>query len=188
MMMRKWLVPMLATVAIAGCSTADDPDVGVPQSSLHFLTPDSNAPGFTADTIRFYAVAGQDRSATMYYSDSTPFATFDVPANALVNNPDGSAIAPGDSIQVTVAIADSSNLIVGFQPAGLVFANGHPAQLTLSFAHASQHLSQGNELKLSLWREEHPGDPWHKIPSNTRQDLQTVTGRVQGFTVYATAY
>lgn len=184
---RPW-VTILATLAIVGCSTADDPLSGVPQSALHFLAPDSTAPGFIADTIRFYAVVGQDRSATVYYDDSTPFATFDVPANSLVNNPDGSPIANGDSIQITVAIADSSQLIVGFQPAGLVFANGHPATLTLSFAHASQHLSQGNQSKLSLWREENPGDPWHKVPSILRPDLRTVTGRVDGFTVYATAY
>jgi hypothetical protein len=186
--MRKWLVPTVLSLAIGGCSTADDPPAGVPESALHFLTPDSGAPGFIVDTIRFYAVAGQDRSATMYYQDSTAFVTFDVPANALANNPDGSPIADGDSIPITVAIADSARLIVGFQPAGLVFASGHPALLTLSFAHATQHLSPGNESKLSLWREEQPGDPWHKVPSNTRQDLETVTGRVDGFTVYATAY
>jgi hypothetical protein len=41
---------------------------------------------------------------------------------------------------------------------------------------------------LSLWKQENPGEPWHKVMSNTRQDLQTVTGTVDGFTVYATAY
>lgn len=187
-MMRRSLLPLFATLAIVGCSTADDPPSGVPQSALHFLTPDSGAPGFVADTIRFYAVVGQDRSATVYYDDATPFATFDVPQGALATSPDGSPIANGDSLQITVAIADSASLIVGFQPAGLVFANGHPATLTLSFAHASQHLSQGNESMLSLWREEHPGDPWHKVPSTMQKNQQTVTGRVDGFTVYATAY
>lgn len=171
----------MAVLAIIGCSTADDPPAGVPESALHFLSPDSGSPGFIVDTVQFYAVAGQDRSVVLYYRDSVPFMTFDVPANAL-------AMPAGDSVLITVAIADSSRLIVGFQPSGLTFANGHPAQLTLSYSHAKNKLSPTNESNLSLWRQENPGDPWHKVTSNTRKDLKTVSGRVDGFTVYATAY
>jgi hypothetical protein len=180
-MMRRPVVTLVAALAIAGCGTALAPDPVVPESALHFLTPDSAAPGFFADTVRFYAVAGQDRSVTIDYRDSVPFMTFDVPANALT-------IATGDSVLITVGIADSSRLIVGFQPSGLMFASGHPAQLTLSYAHAKKNLSPTNESILSLWRQENPGEPWHKVPSSTRKDLETVTGRVDGFTVYATAY
>ena len=175
--------------ATGGCSTgADDPVQVVPESALHFLTPDSGAPGFAADTLRFYAVVGQDRSAVLYYRDSTPFATFDVPAGALTQDASGAPLAAGDSVMITVAIADSSRLIVGFQPSGLAFANGHPAELTLSYGHAENKLSPANESSLSLWRQENPGEPWHRVVSNTRKDLETVTGRVDGFTVYASAY
>jgi hypothetical protein len=180
-MKRRPVFTLVAALVIAGCGTALAPDPVVPESALHFLTPDSGAPGFLVDTVRFYAVAGQDRSVTIYYRDSVSFMTFDVPANALT-------MATGDSILITVAISDSSRLIVGFQPSGLAFANGHPAQLTLSFAHAKNHLSPMSESSLSLWRQENPGEPWHKVASNTRKDLETVTGRVDGFTVYATAY
>jgi hypothetical protein len=180
-MTRKPWVTIVAALAIAGCSTADSPDPGQSEASLHFLTPDSGAPGFLADTVQFYAVAGQDRSATLFYQDSTPFATFDVGPKSL-------NMAAGDSVLITVAIADSSRLIVGFQPSGLTFVNGHPAQLTLSFAHAKGNLSDSTESSLSLWRQEQPGQPWHKVPSNAQKSLQTVTGRVDGFTVYATAY
>jgi hypothetical protein len=124
----------------------------------------------------------------LYYKDSVPLLTFDVPAKALTNDATGAPLATGDSLLITVAIADSTRLIVGFQPSGLVFDNGHPAQLTLSYAHARDKLSASNESILSLWRQENPGQPWHRVPSNARKDLQTVTGRVDGFTVYATAY
>jgi hypothetical protein len=172
---------IVAALAIAGCGTTLAPDPVAPESALHFLTPDPGAPGFLVDTVRFYAVAGQDRGVVIYYQDSVPFMTFDVPANAL-------SMAAGDSVLISVAIADSTRLIVGFQPAGLTFTNGHPAELTLSFAHAKNNLSPTNESSLSLWKQENPGEPWHKVSSNTRQDLQSVTGRVDGFTVYATAY
>jgi hypothetical protein len=180
-MMRRPVVTLIAALAIAGCGTTLAPDPAVPESALHFLAPDAGAPGFLVDTARFYAVAGQDRRVNIYYRDSVPFVMFDVPANAL-------KMAAGDSVLITIAIADSSRLIVGFQPSGLTFANGHPAQLTLSFAHAKNTLSDSTKSSLSLWRQENPGQPWHKVPSNARKDLQTVTGRVDGFTVYATAY
>jgi Prokaryotic membrane lipoprotein lipid attachment site len=187
-MMRRPFVTIVAALAVAGCSTADDPNPGVPESALHFLTPDPGAPGFAVDTLRLYAVVGQDRSAVLYYRDSVPFATFDIPAGALTRDATGAPLAAGDSLLITVAIADSSRLIVGFQPAGLAFSNGHPAQLTLSYAHAHNNLSPSNESSLSLWRQENPGEPWHRVSSNTRKDVKTVSGRVDGFTVYATAY
>lgn len=185
-MTHKLWVPIVAAIMIAGCSTASDPTVSaaknsVNESSLHFLSPDSAAPGFTADTVQFYAVAGQDRSVTMYYTDSTAFATFEVPANSL-------SLPAGDSVLITVAIADSSQLVVGFQPSGLTFANGHPALLTLSFAHAQNNLSDSTKTKLSIWGQENPGEQWHKVPSMPNPPTQTVTGRIGGFTVYATAY
>src|SRR5581483_2576066 len=185
-MTHKSWVPIVAGLMIAGCSSASDPsanpaDQAVSQSSLHFLKPDSGAPGFISDTVRFYAVAGQDRSVSLYYADSTPFMTFDVGPKSL-------ALSAGDSVLITVAIADSSELIVGFRPSGLTFVNGHPALLTLSFAHAKNGLSDSTESRLSLWRQEQPGRQWHKVSSVPNPSMQTVTGKVGGFTVYATAY
>src|SRR5579863_5975909 len=148
-MTRKPWVPIIAALLMAGCSSTSDPNANaaakdsVSEGSLHFLTPDSGAPGFMVDTVRFYAVAGQDRSVSMYYQDSTPFMTFDVGPKSL-------ALAAGDSILITIAVADSSRLIVGFQPSGLTFVNGHPAQLTLSWAHAKNNLSDSTKSILSL--------------------------------------
>jgi hypothetical protein len=188
-LMTAGVVALVTTSCGRGSTTDPDPDldVGVPESSLHFLTPDPGAPGWLTDTVRFYAVAGQDRSTAIYYQDSVKFLTFDVPAGALTQGPDGTPIANGDSLLITIAIADSSRLIVGFEPSGLEFNAATPAHLTLSFAHAQNSVPQ-NEASLSLWRQENPGESWHKVPSNTRTDSLTVSGPVVGFTVYATAY
>ncbi len=171
----------LTACGLAACSDATDPpaDPSEPQSALHFLSPNPGAPGLISDTVRFYAVPGQDRSGALYYTDSTQFLSFDVSPRSL---------PPGDSVLITIAIADSSQLIVGFEPSGLQFVNGHPAELTLSFAHATSSVSSANELKLSLWGQENPGENWHKVPSNVDKKAMTVSGRIDGFTVYATAY
>jgi hypothetical protein len=69
MMMRRPVATIVAALVIAGCGTSVAPDPVVPESALHFLVPDSGAPGFLGDTVRFYAVAGKDRSVVIYYQD-----------------------------------------------------------------------------------------------------------------------
>jgi hypothetical protein len=182
-----------AVLALSACGGSTSPDLGVPESSLHFLSPNSGAPALVSDTVRFYAVVGQDRLASLYYQpvnglgDSVQFLAFDVPANARIQQPDGTPVADGDSVLITVALADSSRLIVAFAPSGLTFS-GQPAQLTLSFAEADSSLSASSKSSLALWRQEQPGDRWHKVSSTVHQGALTVSGSVDGFTVYATAY
>lgn len=193
-----WRVVPVALIAVAlaldGCGTSTAPDQGVPESALHFLSPNPNAPALVSDTVRFYAVAGQDRSTSLFYhaaagqTDSVQFLAFDVPAGALVQQPDGTPIAAGDSLLITIAIVDPTRLIVGFQPAGLVFGNGRPAELTLSYANADSSLTAKGVSGLALWHQEQAGEKWFKVPSNVDKAALTTTGRVGGFSVYATAY
>jgi hypothetical protein len=119
--------------------------------------------------------------------DSVQFLAFDVPANTRIQQPDGTPVADGDSVLIAISLADSSRLIVAFAPSGLTFS-GQPAQLTLSFAEADSVLTATSEASLALWRQEHPGDRWHKVSSMVHEGAHTVAGRVDGFTVYATAY
>jgi hypothetical protein len=201
------LLVAAAVLALGGCSasTSTAPSASAPlgdasadtsaaQSALHFLSPNPNAPSLVSDTVRFYAVAGQDRSASLYYHaargqrDSVEFLLFDVPAGALVQQPDGTPIPRGDSLLITIAVVDPAHLIVGFQPSGLVFNPGRPARLTLSFANADSGLTARGESMLHLWRQEQPGQQFHRIPSHVDEDDLTVVGRVRGFSVYATAY
>jgi hypothetical protein len=181
-------------LALSACAGSTAPDPGVLESALHFLSPNPSAPMLVADTVRFYAVAGQDRNVSLYYrpnsgqQDSVRFLAFDVPAGALVQQADGTPIADGDSLLITIAVADPARLMVGFQPSGLVFGQGHPARLTLSFANADSSLTANGESALALWRQEHPGDKWHRVSSTVQKDSLTVTGRVDGFSIYVSAY
>jgi hypothetical protein len=178
----------------SGCGGSTAPDPGVSESALHFLSPNASAPVLVTDTVRFYAVAGQDRGTSLYYRpiggqpDSVRFLAFDVPAGALVQRPDGTPIATGDSLLISIAVADPTRLIVGFEPSGLAFDSGHPAQLILSFAEADSSLTANGESALAMWRQEHAGEHWHRVPSHVQKDSLTVTGRIDGFTVYVSAY
>jgi hypothetical protein len=167
---------------------------GILGSLLHFLMPASNAPGLVTDTVKFYAVVGQNRSDSLYYhpgsgqSDSVRFAYFDVPAGALVTDQNGNTLAPGDSLLITMYLADSTHMTVGFQPSGLNFANGTPAKLIVSYHWASPMTLPLLQSLLGIWYQETPGGLWFLAPSTVQIPAQTVTGKVKGFSVYASAY
>jgi hypothetical protein len=167
---------------------------GILGSLLSFLSLASNAPALVSDTVRFYAVVGQDRSDSMYYhaapghTDSTRFVHFDVPSGALVTDQYGDTLAPGDSLPITIYLADSAHMVVGYEPAGLNFASGHPAQLVLSYHWANPLTLPLLQSLLGLWYQEQPGGLWFPAPSSVQIPAQTVTGSVKGFSVYASAY
>jgi hypothetical protein len=167
---------------------------GILGSLLHFLLPASGAPGLATDTVRFYAVVGQDRSASIWYhkasgqTDSTRWVNFDVPSGALVTDQNGDTLASGDSLQITMYLADSSNMVVGFQPSGLVFNGSHQPTLVQSYHWASSASLPLMQILLGMYNQETPGGLWFPISSSVQLMAQTVTGSVPGFSVYASAY
>jgi hypothetical protein len=167
---------------------------GIAGSLLNFLAPATNAPGLVTDTVRFYAVVGQNRSDSIYYrpatgqSDSVRFVYFDVPAGALITNVNGDTLAQGDSLQITMYLADSANMSVGFQPSGLQFSSTQPASIVLSYAWANPLSLPMLQSLLGIWYQEQSGGNWFCAPSSVQIPAQTVTGSVNGFSVYASAY
>jgi hypothetical protein len=172
-----------------GCSVG-----GILGSLLNFLAPASNAPALVTDTVRFYAVVGQDRHDSIYYrpatgqTDSVRFVYFDVPAGALVTDQNGDTLASGDSLQITMYLADSANMVVGYQPSGLQFSSSQPASMVLSYAWANPLTLPLMQSLLGIWYQESSGGNWFCAPSTVQIPAQTVTGSVGGFSVYASAY
>lgn len=200
---RKTLAIAAAVMAITSCDQSHSPTTpaaasvihkdGILGSLLHFLMPASNAPGLATDTVKFYAVVGQDRSASIWYhkasgqTDSTRWVNFDVPAGALVTDQYGDTLASGDSLQITMYLADSSNMVVGFQPSGLVFDSSNKPTLVMSY-HWANVLSLLLQGLLGIWYQDTPGGLWFPASSSVQIPAQTVTGRCPGFSVYASAY
>ncbi|HZS61631.1 MAG TPA: hypothetical protein VFA43_20315 [Gemmatimonadaceae bacterium] len=166
---------------------------GILGSLLHFLMPASNAPALATDTVKFYAVVGQERSASMWYhaasgqTDSTRWINFDVPAGGLVTDQNGDTLAAGDSVQITMYLADSANMVVGFQPSGLKFDSSHKPTLVMSY-HWAKPLTPLLQALLGIWYQDTPGGLWFPTLSTVQLPAQTVTARCPGFSVYASAY
>lgn len=192
--------------AVAGCrsdgSTAADGDIR-PAEALNFLRPAADAPPLANPSIDFWAKRGEDREAFMYYrsrpgrSDSSVFMRFKVSASSLDRRPDGTAIALGDSVLITIRVADPARLILDFQPSGLRFSAASPADLKLDFSESSRDFDgDGDEdaddsrakSALSIWKQEAPGLPWVRLASVTEFTLEELEADILGFTGYAIAY
>lgn len=192
-----------AIAAAAACKDTTAPSNVRPTSDLTFLRPAPDAPPLANPTVSFYAVRGQDREASIWYrprtgsSDSTEFLEFKVPGAALVSRPDGTPIAAGDSLQITITVSDPQRLIADFQPSGLRFDPQIPARLKIRFAEANSDYDGDGQVdaadttalnQLSLWRQEAAGQPWYKVFSAVVEDLKEVDADISGFTGYAIAF
>jgi len=115
---------------------------------------------------------------------------------SLWRRPDGSLIAQGDSVLITLTLVDPVHLIVDCQPSGLLFSPHDPARLKFSYADVDDDLNGDGVVNatdsaltrvLSVWRQETPTSPWILVPSTTTGSFD-VEADIGGFTGYAIAY
>lgn len=163
-----------------------------------------NAPGappLAAQQVSFWAVKGQDRRVSLFYqprpgrNDSTEFLRFRVRSRSLLAAPGGVPFQLGDSVLITLTVADSSRLIVEFQPAGLQFDPDRPAELEFRMDECDLDLNgdgvmDGADRALlrssQVFRQETLTDPW--VPQSTLQAVTDFRTKVNGFTRYVVAY
>ncbi len=197
---------------LTACNSADllvSPDPVVPslaqspESGLGFLNNAPGAPSFATTSVSFWAVKGKDRQASIYFrkrpglTDSSEFVRFRVTKRSLVNRPNGTPIAAGDSILITITIADSARRIVSFAPAGLVFDSKRQAKLWIWSAESDPDVNHDGSVNSTdtnllqsarIWRQEQVGLPWNSQATVVNLVTHQYTTEVGGFTRYAVAY
>jgi hypothetical protein len=208
-MLRGTLMIALAAAAF-GCDSGSGtssqlPDSTAAEASLDFLHPAAGAPPLADRQVSFWAVRGQTREGQLMYrpmaghTDSLEFARLLVFDQSLTNRPDGSPIAPGDSILITLSVIDTLRLIVDCQPAGLVFSSAAPPRFWIRYGESDPDLNHDGSVNaadttllnsLHVWRQEHPGDLWALLPGyvDVDPDVQGVNAEIPGFTRFAVAY
>jgi hypothetical protein len=198
------LIFLLTVTAIAACS--DSTGTRVVQrneTDLEFLRLSADAPPLAQITASFWAVRGEDRELRLSFrprqgeTDSTEFLRLRVRDESIITLPSGLPIALGDSLLITVAVIDPARMIVEFQPAGLVFARGAPAELEMRYREADRDLDEDGDVdaddddverRLRIWRQERIGEPWVELSGSVRADVDEVKADLTGFTRYAIAY
>jgi hypothetical protein len=149
-------------------------------------------------------VNGKDSEAFLWYSpragaaDSSKLARLRIDRRSLCQRTDGTAIAPGDSILVTMTVTDAATQLVELLPHGLVFCSGRPAKLQMWYLEAEHDFDgdgdiDGNdtniEHSLSIWRRALPGDPWTKVSGSLVElEEDEVEVDLLGFSGYLVAY
>jgi hypothetical protein len=205
-MKRHWfarpVLTLLLSALLGGCSELTDPEGQVlNESELIFVRLDENAPGIDTTEVSFWAVRGQEREVQIryFYEGTNSFSKcmrFVVPANALSRRPDGSAIAPGDSVRITIRMPDPTRLGFEFDPAGLQFDPAHPATVEVVYRYADRDFNGDGVVdatddalaaRLGFWRQERPGEPWTRIETTRLEDVAEARATIAGFTKYALA-
>ena len=190
------IIALAALAACGGDSTGPNPTTK-PTSDLHFLRLSATAPQLQSTVVSFYAVRGQDREVRVRFQNGEDYLRFRVFANSLSQRPDGTAIANGDSILITITITDPTKLQADFQPAGLRFSSANPARLQFEFGEADKDLNGDGVVnatdaaiipQISTWRQEVAGGEWLKVSSLVEIEINEVQADILGFTGYALAY
>ena len=188
--------------ALLSCSDATAPD-GVNErapTDLRLLSAPYGTPPLVSNQSSFWAVKGKLSGTDIWYrprpgaSDSTKFLEFRLGTGSLDRRPDGSTIAVGDSVLITLTVTDPTHFIVDLQPSGLMFAGNDQPRLRISFAACGDDLNYDKQIdatdaamlaSVSMWRQEAPFQSWFKMTSTVEPTAKEVDTRLGGFTGYA---
>ena len=189
---------VLIALAVATACGGDSPtQIQKTTGDLHFLKLSTAAPALQSTTVSFYAIRGVDSEIRVRFQNGEDFLRFRVFANSLALRPNGTPIATGDSVLITITITDPTKLAADFQPAGLKFSPSAPARLQFEFGEADKDLNDDGVVngadaslipQISTWRQESAGAPWVKVNSVVEIELNEVQASIFGFTGYALAY
>jgi hypothetical protein len=197
--MRRLLL-ISAAAALLSCTDGAGPS-GVPDAQLHIVRQDPTAPALDSTVARFWAKVGEGREIRIGYQPPADtgedFLRFEVPGDALLRKPDGTAFQAGDSVQITLTIVDPDSFLVRFEPAGLQFNPNQPARLKFHYLYANHDFDGDGvidstdlaiEHRLDLWRRESVGAPWFRVGSVKFEELDEIDANILSFTEYAIAW
>lgn len=208
-----WITPgvLLALLGSWACSDSNNPSLDVIRapSDLEVITLDPSAPGLETDSVSFYAVRGQTRSAELYFDSMgvriDRLLRFEVRRGSLDRLPNGQRVRNGDSVLITIRVTDPGSLQFTFFPAGLVFKHDDPAILTIGYGRALTTVnasaaifrdhSQGSggsghrsETDLAIWLQETALSSLLRLDSEVDTQAKEIEAEIPGFSRYAVAY
>jgi hypothetical protein len=192
----------LGVTACSDAATGTTPPPQKPPAALKIVKVKSPGVAFEDTSVSAWVKVGQEtrlrlRFATLAGGGDRDFARLKVNAQSLFKRPDGTLFVPGDSVLITMRIADSARLVVEFLPAGLQFNPAEPAELEMHYDDANGDYNDDGkvdptdvmaEMQLRVWRQETPGDPFVQVGGTLLNSLKECDTKVAGFTRYALAY
>jgi hypothetical protein len=201
-MRTRYLVLVAPLAALLACSDSSGPDNSKPPADLNIVSLSDQAPPLYNPEVSFYAVKGEDREARIFFQDDQggpgeEYLRLRIDAPTLRARPDGSPIAEGDSVLVTVRVVDPQQMLFEMEPSGLAFSADVPAELRIHYAEARGDFNDDGsvdsedddiENTMAIWRQETPSDPFVRVGTAVVKDLEEAEAELTGFSRYALAY
>jgi hypothetical protein len=198
------LVAALAA-SVLSCSDSGEPnghDPSKPPSELTILRLSEGSPPLFNPVVSFYAVRGQNREARIFFDDGQgregdEYLRLRLDDASLLAYPDGTEFADGDSVLITIRVVNPARTLFELEPSGLQLNPQDPAALRIRYQRVDNDLNEDGkvdvedvelEVTLAIWRQETPGDPFVRLGTTLRADLDEVEATLDGFSRYALAY
>ena len=192
-----------ALLTLASCSDSPTSPDHRPLAELNQLHVTYDYPKLAETQVSFWAVKGKPAGADLWYharagaSDSAKFVEFRMTAGALDKRPDGTAIAVGDSVLITLRATDPTHMMIQYEPSGLRFSATEQPMLKIFWVACGDDVNYDGKVdatdisianQLSVWRQEAPGLDWFRVPSVVSTGTREVDAQLSGFTGYAIMY
>src|SRR3954454_15147576 len=101
-------------------STSSPGDGNQPATELNIVRVDASSPALLNPDTSFYAVQGQDREVRISFQaaggEGEEFFRLRVRPGSLLARPDGTPIAQGDSVLITVHVVDPGRILFELEP------------------------------------------------------------------------
>jgi hypothetical protein len=193
------MLVVLLSSALSACVNSEAPLTAPGEARLANGSDDPNflaaSPGTApAAPVTFWAKQGEDRTGEIMAAGGTSGGNGDrlvrlrIRKDAQIVLPNGIALTPGDSVQITMQIIDPVTLNTQFEPSGLRFNGKKVAQLTMWYGRTNASMMPSLEKRLSIFMQESAAEPWRKVSSTVSAELDEVQGYIGGFTNYVIAY
>lgn len=205
--MSRWrtFVLTIAAVLVTGtaCSDSTTPgDDSRPADDLNFARLAAASPPLYNPDTSFYAIKGEDREVRISFQnlaggEGEEFLRLRVRKASLLSRSDGTPFAEGDSVLITVRVADVSRVLFDAEPSGLTFNPAEPAELKIHYSHADHDFNEDGAIdasddqiktQLAIWRQETLADPFIRLGSVNVEGLEEINADILGFTRFAIAY
>lgn len=212
---------VVALLALVACSDLTEPrggpfegtiaasagpgSSGAPTSQSvedHILVQADDAPPLETLQAQFWAVAGERQTFKIRYdvpveqeNPSPDFFRLDLKQRSLVALPDGTPLAAGDSVLITVTV-DPSRLLVELEPTGLRFDPKEPAELRLVYLRANADFNGDGVVDaadgaietgaLGIFFRLDASSPWEAVEADqdlTRKRFDADIDHFSGYTV-----
>ena len=194
-------VGLLLVATACSDSTSSPGDGDRPPTELNIVRVDATSPPLLNPDTSFYAVQGEDREVRISFQaaggEGEEFFRLRVRPGSLQARPDGTPIAPGDSVLITVHVVDPARILFELEPSGLTFNSTEPAELKIHYNHADHDFNEDGSVnlfddqiknQLAIWRQETVNDPFVKLGSVNVEESEEINADILGFTRYAIAY